>query len=96
MNLKKLLTLLAAAALLGVMPVAWPARNPAAQASQQPDRISLDDLKALLASGKPVLILDVRNEVGSKIKGAVHIPLDQVEARVGEIPRDREVVTYCA
>ncbi|MCA1594277.1 MAG: hypothetical protein LC754_16950 [Acidobacteria bacterium] len=59
-------------------------------------RITLDELKALLASGKPVTVIDVRYGSSEKIKGAVNIPLGDFESRVGEIPRDREIVTYCA
>jgi rhodanese-related sulfurtransferase len=29
------------------------------------------------------------------IPGAVHIPLDELRARLGEIPEGREIVTYC-
>ena len=30
-----------------------------------------------------------------KIKGAVRIPADDIEARLKEIPHDREIVVYC-
>jgi rhodanese-related sulfurtransferase len=60
------------------------------------DRISLADFKQLLADGKQIVILDVRGEIDSKIKGAKHIPLDQLEARMKELPEGREIVTYCA
>ncbi|MDT7778909.1 MAG: hypothetical protein QOC99_1421 [Acidobacteriota bacterium] len=61
-----------------------------------PDRISLEEFKAMLASGKPVFVLDVRFGIDRKIKGATHIQLDQVESRLSELPRDREIVTYCS
>ena len=63
---------------------------------KQPDRITLDEFKALVEGGKPVLVLDVRGQIGTKIKGAKHIPLGDLEARLGELPRDREIVTYCS
>ncbi len=63
---------------------------------KQPDRITLEEFKALVADGKPVLTLDVRGHIDSKIKGAKHVPLDALDARLGELPRDREIVTYCA
>lgn len=62
----------------------------------RPDRIALEDFKALVEGGKPFLVLDVRGHIESKIKGAKHVPLDALEARLGELPRDREIVTYCA
>jgi hypothetical protein len=61
-----------------------------------PDRISLEEFRKLLADGRRVVILDVRGEIDSKIKGAKHIPLDQLEARLKELPAGREVITYCA
>jgi rhodanese-related sulfurtransferase len=30
-----------------------------------------------------------------RIDGATHIPLDQLEDRIGELDRDRPVVAYC-
>jgi rhodanese-related sulfurtransferase len=84
------LTLVVAAALLGPS-------SPAVGAQETPaDRITLDEFKKLLAGDKPVLTLDVRGEISSKIKGAKHVPLDALEARLGELPRGREIVTYCA
>lgn len=62
----------------------------------RPDRITLEEFKALVADGKPVLTLDVRGHIDSKIKGAKHVPLDALESRLEELPRDREIVTYCA
>ncbi|MBA3239895.1 MAG: hypothetical protein H0T60_01550 [Acidobacteria bacterium] len=63
---------------------------------KQPDRITLDEFKALVEGGKPVLVLDVRGQIGTKIKGAKHVPLGDLEARLSELPRDREIVTYCS
>src|SRR5690349_15051749 len=63
-------------------------------------RITVDELKEKLAKNAPVFIIDSRSQ-GSydssemKIKGAVRIPADEIEARLKEIPRDREIVVYC-
>ena len=43
-------------------------------------------------------ILDVRDDeewVAGRIEGAVHIPLSQLSARLGELDPDRLVVTVC-
>lgn len=43
-------------------------------------------------------LLDVRTPAeyaGGHIEGAVNVPVDQVAARLSEIPRDRPVVVYC-
>lgn len=82
---------LAAAALLSGAAMAQ------GSAQQTPaDRVTVEELKRMLADGKPVLILDVRSEAELLIKGARHIPLDQVESRLGDLPKGREIVTYCA
>jgi ABC-type oligopeptide transport system substrate-binding subunit len=63
-------------------------------------RITVDELKEKLAKNAPVFIIDSRSQ-GSydnseiKIRGAVRIPADEIEARLKEIPRDREIVVYC-
>jgi hypothetical protein len=69
----------------------------AQNAAQQvpPDRVTLEEFKRLRAADK-VFVLDVRYQIEAKIKGSTHIPLDQLEARLSELPRDREIITYCS
>ena len=61
-------------------------------------RVKAADFDALLAKGD-VVVLDVREdselaETGT-VKGAVHIPLGQLEARLGELPKDKVILTAC-
>jgi rhodanese-related sulfurtransferase len=45
-----------------------------------------------------VLLLDVReaDEYGPRrVRGAVNIPMSQLQRRMGEVPRDREVLVIC-
>ena len=45
-----------------------------------------------------VTVLDVRppeEYAAGHLPGAVNIPLEELERRLGELPRDREVVAYC-
>ena len=64
--------------------------------AQGDGRVTVDEFKQLVARNS-VVILDVRNdEIDRKIKGALHMPYNDIEARAGELPRDREIVTYCA
>jgi hypothetical protein len=73
--------------------------QPTPHQQQQPtpsDRVAVEELKALLAAGGRVLVLDVRYGIDAKIKGATHITLDQLESRLTELPRDREIITYCS
>ena len=44
------------------------------------------------------ILLDVRRpdeREGGFIPGSKHIPLDQLRERLSELPRDREIITYC-
>ncbi len=44
------------------------------------------------------MLLDVRRSderARGFISGSVHIPLDQVRARMNELPRDREIIVHC-
>ncbi|HEY9282142.1 MAG TPA: rhodanese-like domain-containing protein [Pyrinomonadaceae bacterium] len=64
--------------------------------AQDDGRVTVDEFKQLLARNGAV-VLDVRNEeIGRKIKGALHLPYNDIERRAGELPRDREIITYCA
>lgn len=48
--------------------------------------------------GQDIQILDVREDEewrAGRIEGAVHIPLGEMSARVGELDPDRLVVTVC-
>ncbi len=62
-------------------------------------RKNADELAAALASKSPPHVLDVRaqNEWNEKhIDGAQLVPLDQLEARVAKVPRDKRIVVHCA
>jgi hypothetical protein len=59
-------------------------------------RVTVEEFRQLVGRNG-VVILDVRNDqIDRKIKGALHMPYNDIEARAGELPRDREIVTYCA
>ena len=52
-----------------------------------------------LASADPPLLLDIRNprEWATKhIDGSVNIPLNHLQERIAEIPRDRRIAVHCA
>jgi len=64
-------------------------------------RISPDELRLTLASETPMLVVDLRSDldVGAApfvIPGALRIGAQELEARLKEIPRDREIVLYCS
>lgn len=54
--------------------------------------------KAIGGKSANQVILDVRtnDEVGDgKFAGSIHIPLDELEARIGELPKDKELLIHC-
>jgi NADPH-dependent 2,4-dienoyl-CoA reductase/sulfur reductase-like enzyme/rhodanese-related sulfurtransferase len=58
--------------------------------------VQWDELAGLAGS---VLVLDVREakeREGGAIPGSVHIPLGELRGRLGELPRDKEIVAHCA
>jgi rhodanese-related sulfurtransferase len=49
-------------------------------------------------NAKQTLLLDVRRaeeRARGEIPGSIHIPLDQIRARINELPRDREIIVHC-
>jgi rhodanese-related sulfurtransferase/DNA-binding transcriptional ArsR family regulator len=53
---------------------------------------------AALAQDGGVLLLDVRPSeeyAAGHLPGALSIPVDELEGRLDELPRDRRIVTYC-
>ena len=60
-------------------------------------RISPAQLKERLDGGEDVLVVDARSAdqyAAHHIPGAISVPLPQVEARLDEFPRDKEIVFY--
>jgi phage shock protein E len=60
--------------------------------------ISPQELSASSATDAPPLIIDVRGATeyaAGHIQGAINIPLGQLTRKLAQIPRDRQVVTYC-
>lgn len=61
--------------------------------------IAPKDFRVLEKSPANTVFLDVRTdaEVAEKgaMKGSVHIPLDSLEDRLAELPKDKEIIVYC-
>jgi uncharacterized CHY-type Zn-finger protein/rhodanese-related sulfurtransferase len=60
--------------------------------------ITSDQLKRRLGGATAPFMLDVREPeemADGVIPGSVNIPMDEVEARLGELPADREIVVIC-
>ncbi|MCE0486551.1 ArsR/SmtB family transcription factor [Ornithinimicrobium sediminis] len=59
--------------------------------------VGTDELRARLERGDTV-VLDVRPEVeyaAGHLPGALHIPLQDLAARLAELPADQEIIAYC-
>ena len=63
-------------------------------------RITVQELKAKMDKGDDLVVVDVRTgqdyaDSRIKIKGAVRIPIVQIEERYKELPKDKEIILYC-
>jgi len=60
--------------------------------------ISVERVYEIITSGEDYIILDVRNQDEYDevhIDGAVLIPVDTLEGRLNELPKDKPIITYC-
>ena len=60
-------------------------------------RISTEELKSRLDKGETILVVDVRSVNAFEtqhIAGAISVPLNQIESRLDEFPREQEIVFY--
>ncbi|MDQ4111987.1 MAG: metalloregulator ArsR/SmtB family transcription factor [Actinomycetota bacterium] len=61
------------------------------------EAVTTETLLARIADGE-IVILDVRPEpeyAGGHLPSALHIPVEELAARLSELPADREIVAYC-
>lgn len=63
-------------------------------------QIDVGELFKLMATPPPPLVIDVRSPTAiqlepRRIPGALHIPLTHVEQQLRDLPRDRDIVSYC-
>ncbi|HEY1984180.1 MAG TPA: VTT domain-containing protein [Terracidiphilus sp.] len=63
-------------------------------------RLEPEDLKRQLDAGEKVYIVDLRHPLELlpdpfTLPGALHVSPEALAARIGEIPRDRDIVLYC-
>ena len=74
-------------------------------ATAVPEFISAEQLKRKVTEGEALTIIDVRDTDAyinsARIKGSLHIKLRRLSYRLSmpplkELPRDREVITFCA
>ncbi len=63
-------------------------------------RIDVAELYEFLQRVPPPLVMDVRSSIAQglerrRIPGALHVPVQEVGARLAQLPRDRDIVLYC-
>ena len=63
-------------------------------------RVTVDEVRERMDRGEQFTFVDTRNpvawsEADTKLPGAIRVPAGEVEQHLGEIPRDRTVITYC-
>ena len=62
------------------------------------ERIPIPELKKKLGTSQNLVLVDVREPAeikeGGAIPGAIHIPMAQIEKRMGELPKNAEIVFY--
>jgi rhodanese-related sulfurtransferase len=70
-------------------------------ASLRMARIDVGELYELMQAGAAPIVVDVRSPTARALEprwipGALHVPLEAIAARMQDLPRDREIVLYCA
>jgi len=63
------------------------------------ERVTAGVLDEMMASSEPPPLVDVRAErewAENRIPGSVNVPLSRLQQQLGELPRDRSIVVYCA
>lgn len=67
-------------------------------AEELPEELTVAELRERIAEGSTPLLLDVRTRqevAGGVIPGAMHIPLDELTARLGELDPSGVWIAYC-
>ena len=94
----KVIAPLAALLLGGIyVPAYVQAQAPPADTIATAPRISAADAKKAVDAGKAVLV-DVRsaqNYQQEHAKGALSVPTNEIATRMSELPKDKQIITYC-
>ena len=66
--------------------------------SQGFENITPEDLREKMGKGDDYLLLDVRTpgeHATDAIEGSYLLPVQELSFRVGELPREKEIIVYC-
>lgn len=66
----------------------------------EPTRVTVEELKERMDRGEEFAFIDVRNpeawsKAETKLPGAIRILPGEVDQRLGDIPHDRTIISYC-
>ena len=62
-------------------------------------RVGVDEAKQMVDGAEEVAVVDVRTNdeyTSGHVTGAIHIPLDDVLARIEELPKEKKLMFICA
>lgn len=60
-------------------------------------RITIDEVKKRMDANEKVLFVDARSAItGEMVKGALHIPISEIDTWAKDVPKDTFIVAYCA
>jgi hypothetical protein len=62
-------------------------------------RITPEELRQKLEAREEIVVVDVRTALESEVDsvpGALRIPLEDLDTRHGDIPRDRDIILFCS
>lgn len=61
-------------------------------------QLDVEEVAARLSAGEDLFLLDVRTaeelEQDGALAGYAHIPIDELEGRLAEVPKDKPIVAY--
>ncbi len=78
-------------------PAAPQAQAAPADPTAEAPRISVAEARKALDAGKAILV-DVRSPMSydqEHAKGSISLPLYDLPSRAGELPKDKQIITYC-
>jgi rhodanese-related sulfurtransferase len=64
-------------------------------------RITASEVREMLKAGQTPVIFDLRSNAAVEedpvvIQGAIHVGIEEIESRLSELPKDRDIIVYCS
>jgi len=71
--------------------------SPVSAIAADVDRIEAQEAKRLVDKSEAVIV-DVRSRAAwdmGHVQGALHVPTEELDARLSQLPKDKLIITYC-